>query len=287
MNDGKTVTKNIVKINLNQPNEITIEEQVPTRIGVEAFAAVYKNTMYVAGMGDNRDEIWKYKKSFGWKQCASLVQGRCRHSTAFINEVLYVCGGFGISTNLVLDSVEAFNVVTNKCATVGKLFHSIQSTGNCVPFESSLYIFGGADKGNVMFNHVQVYNTKDNTCSVLSTPMPRPYGLIRVVLWETSAILIGYNTCFIFNIETETWQERPQFKTDVYYFGLVLENERVFVAGGEFSEKDKNGKEIWRCIDDVRYVPLKNILDDKPIEWKVIGALPKPCLVMAYANIRQ
>ena len=287
IDDGKAVTRDVVKINLNQPNEITTEEQFPTTIYAEPFAAVYDNTMYVTGTGDNDDEIWKYNITYGWKQCASLVEGRRRHSAAFIDEVMYICGGFVDSTELVLDSVEAFNAISNQCAAVGKLVHCVQNSGNCVPFKNSLYIFGGADKDNIMFNHVQVYNTKDNTCSVLSTPMPRPYGLIRVVLWETSAILIGYSTCFIFNIETETWQERPQFKTDVYYFGLVLENERVFVAGGEFSEKDKDGKEIWRCIDDVRYVPLKNILDDKPIEWKVIGALPKPCLVMAYANIRQ
>src|SRR6218665_2494521 len=184
MNDGKTVTKNIVKINLNQPNEITIEEQVPTRIRCESFAAVYKNTMYVTGMGDNCDEIWKYKKSFGWKQCASLVQGRRRHSAAFIDGVLYICGGFVDSTNLVLDSVEAFNAVTNNCAAVGKLVHCVRSSGNCVPYKNSLYIFGGAEKDKVAFNHVQVYNTKDNTCSVLSRPMPWAHALIRVVLWE-------------------------------------------------------------------------------------------------------
>ena len=117
--------------------------------------------------------------------------------------------------------------------------------------------------------------------------MPLPYYLIRVILWETSAILIENNTCFIFNIETETWQERPQFKSDVVHFGLVLENGRLFVIGGGLCEKDKDGKGVWRCRDDVRYVPLQNIIDDKPIEWKIHGKLPKPCLVHAYANIRQ
>src|SRR6218665_864497 len=183
--------------------------------------------MYVAGIEVRKDEIWKYKKSIGWKYCASLVEGRRRHSAAFIDEVMYICGGFVDSTKLVLDSVEAFNAVTNTCGVVGKLVHCVQNSGNCVPFKNSLYIFGGGDKHSA-FNHVQVYNTKDNACSVLSRPMPRPLCyFIRVVLWETSVILLGRFTCFIFNIATETWQERPTFKTDVNRFGLVLENERV------------------------------------------------------------
>ena len=232
IDDGPTITKDVIKINLHRPNEISTQEQIPTTMANEAVAAVYCNTMYVTGIGVNEDEIWKYNMASGWMKCASLVQGRRRHSAAFIDEVLYICGGFVDSDESVLDSVEAYNAVTDKCTTVGKLVHCVQSSGNCVPFKSSLYIFGGSDKDNKAFNHVQVYNTKENTCSVLSKPMPRPYILMRAVLWDTSVILLGRDTCFIFNFETETWQERKQFKTDVIHFGLVLENERIFVIGG-------------------------------------------------------
>jgi len=50
--------------------------------------------MYVTGIGVKKDEIWKYNITSGWMKCASLVQGRCRHSTAFVDDVLYICGGF-------------------------------------------------------------------------------------------------------------------------------------------------------------------------------------------------
>ena len=138
-----TITKDVIKINLHRPNEISTQEQIPTKMAIEAFAAVYCNTMYVTGVGANNDEIWKYKQISGWMKCASLVQGRRRHSAAFIDEVLYICGGFVDSNKNVLDSVEAYNAVTDKCTTVGKLVHCVQSSGNCVPFKSSLYIFGG------------------------------------------------------------------------------------------------------------------------------------------------
>jgi len=286
LDDAMAITEDIVKINLHQPNKVIIQGELPATMVPEAVAAVYFNTMYVAGIGDNFDDIWKYNFVSGWLKCASLVQGRRRHSAAFIDEVLYICGGFVDSTNSVLDSVEAYNSVTNKCSTIGKLVHCVQNAGNCVPFKGSLYIFGGADKDYNAFNHVQVYNTKDNTCSVLSRPMPQPYMLMRVALSDTFAILFGRHTCYMFNFETENWVERKQFQTDANHFGLVLANGRLFVIGGGSDEKDKDGNTIWKCRDDVRFVPLQNILDDKPIEWTIHGKLPKPSLVYATANMR-
>src|SRR6218665_1330794 len=241
LDDAKTTTEDIVQINLHKPNDITRLKQIPTTMKREAVAAVYDNTMYVAGIGVKCDEIWKYNHTFGWKQCASLVQGRRRHSAAFIDKVLYICGGFVNSSKLVLDSVEAFNVVTNTCTAVGKLTHAVEGTGNCVPGRSALYIFGGSDKDNNNVSHVQVYNTKENACSLISKPMPISCLLMRAVTWQTSVVLLGRSICSIFNIETETWEEREQFKTDVNYFGLVLENGRLFVIGGGAWEEDEDG----------------------------------------------
>lgn len=72
LNDDKTITKDVVKINLLQRNAITIEEELPTEMSIEAIAAVFDNTMFVAGIGVNDDEIWKYGRASGWKKCASL-----------------------------------------------------------------------------------------------------------------------------------------------------------------------------------------------------------------------
>src|SRR6218665_743470 len=198
-------------------------------MAVEAVSAVHRNTLYVTGIGANRDEIWKCDERFRWMKCASLVQGRRRHSAAFVDETFYICGGFVDSTKLFLDTVEAFNAVTNKCTAVGKLAHAVQMSCNCVPYGSSLYIFGGTDEDWRTVGHVQLYNTKENACTLISKPMPHPYRLMRAALWETPVILVGHETCFIFDTETETWQERNQFKTGVVHFGMVLENGRVFV----------------------------------------------------------
>jgi len=286
LNDGIDITTDVININLHRSNEVSTQEQIPIEMETEIVAAVYRNTMYVIGIGTSNDEIYKYTSGSGWAQCASLIQGRRRHSAAFIDEVLYICGGFVDSAELVLDSVEAFNSSTNKCTVVGKLVHGVESSGNCVPFRSSLFIFGGSDKDDNSTSHIQLYNTNDNTCTLVSKPMPRPCHLLRAVLWETTVILLGRHECFIFNIETETWLERPQFKANVGHFGLALENKRVFVIGGGICETDENGDVIWKCRDDVRYIPLQNILDDKAIEWKMHATLPQPTLIQAYAAMR-
>ena len=70
------------------------------------------------------------------------------------------------------------------------------------------------------------------------------------------------------------------------HFGLVLENGRLYVIGGGDYETDEDDEKIWTNRDDVRYVPILNILDDKPIGWKVHGKLPKPSVVFAYASMR-
>ena len=279
------MTKDVIKINLRRSNEVSAQEHIPTKMTFEAFVAVYCNTIYVTGAGSNKDEIWKYNMASGWMKCASLVQGRRRHCAAFIDEELYICGGYTDSNKSVLDSVEAYDAVTDKSSTVGKLFHRVRSSGNCVPYKSSLFIFGGSDEEDKEVNHVQVYNTKENTCSLLSRPMPHPYMLMRAAVWETSVILVGPNTCFIFNLETEKWQEREKFKTDVVHFGLVLEDERIFVIGGGTYETETDGRTTRKCRDDVRSVSLQSVIKKKPIEWKIHATLPKPSFVQACAKL--
>jgi len=281
--DGGEMTKEVMAINLQRSKDITNLQDLPYSILYKGgAAAVYANTMYVTGIGSNSDEIWKYNMASSWMKCASLVQSRHQHSAAFIGEVLYICGGFAHYNRSILFSVEAFNAETNECTTIGQLILGIDKSGNCVPFKSSLYIFGGKDGHDC---RVQVYNTKDNTCTLLLEPMPRSLNWGRAVLSGTSVIFLGFETCFILNLESGVWQERKQFKTDVDYFGLILDNERVFVIGGGKGYKDEDGNGIWTCRDDVRYVPLRNIIENRPTEWKFHATLPRPSLIDVCAKL--
>ena len=83
-------------------------------------------------------------------------------------------------------------------------------------------------------------------------------------MWETYAILLGRDTCFIYNFETETWQERAPLKTYVIHFGLVVDNQTLYIAGGgTSSEKDKDDNLIWTCTAEVRSLSVRDVIEDK------------------------
>jgi len=46
--------------------------------------------MYVTGVGGYEDEIWKFSVTSGWELLTYQVHDRCRHSVAFIDDVLYI-----------------------------------------------------------------------------------------------------------------------------------------------------------------------------------------------------
>src|SRR6218665_2945421 len=157
INDGSTETRDVVKINLHRTNEVSRHGQIVATIPSEAVATVYNNTMYVSGLENYGEQIWKYNMASGWVKCAaSLALGRRKHCAAFIDDMLYICGGLScILTrhSRQLFSVEAFNAVTDECNKVGKLVRGVYDSGNCVPFRGSLYIFGGKDRDNDDVSH--------------------------------------------------------------------------------------------------------------------------------------
>lgn len=214
-----------------------------------------------------------------------MIRGRGKHSVEFVDQVLYICGGYLGSGGGALDDVEAYDTVKNKCTpSVGKLAFPVHSSGNCVAFNSTLYIFGGIDADNIDVKDVQVYDTKLNTCSRLSQEMPIAAYHIRAVLWEETVILLSCDNCFLYNFETATWKERNKFKTDVFHFGLIAENNKIYVGGG-FSRIAITGMETFPASDKVKYIPIANILEDKSVEWGHQATLSRLSFVYAFGKI--
>ena len=134
--------------------------------------------------------------------------------------------------------------------------------------------------------HVQVYDAAQHKCTLLHNAMPRAYAYMRAVVWETYAILLGLETCFIYNFETETWQERASFKTDVVHFGLVVDNQTLYIAGGGTSVQDKNDTLIWTCTAEVRSVSVSDVIEDKQgARWTHHATLPRPADVHAFSPV--
>ena len=127
-----------------------------------------------------------------------------------------------------MDIIEEYKATTEESTVVGQLQFGSKLAASVV-YKGSIYVFGGLDEDLKSLNCVQVFNPVERTCTLLSTPLPRPKAYMHAVLWETYAILVGFETCFIFDFEVSTWQEREQLKADSNCFGLVLQTERVFL----------------------------------------------------------
>ena len=122
----------------------------------------------------------------------------------------------------------------------------------CVSYNNSIYVFGGYYATGGAVADVQVYDAAQHKCTLLHNAMPRAYAFMRAVVWETYAILLGRYTCFIYNFGTDTWQKRASFKTDVDYFGLVVDNQTLYIAGGDYPP-----------TAEVRSVSVRDVIEDK------------------------
>jgi len=219
-------------------------------------------------------------------KCGDMNEGRRRHCATFVNNTsMYVLGGFVDKGKATLDSIEQYNTVTNKWTKFGQLMHATRKAA-CVSYKTSIYVFGGIAQNDVNLDQVQVFDTATKLCTELTQRLPRPESLLRAVMWDKSVVLINHRTCLIFDLEQQTFQQRDQFAAGVSHFGLVLENQRMFIVGGGTCQTDAAGKETWTCSDEVKSVAVMDIINNQtPANWLHHAKLPKPALVHAFASM--
>jgi len=280
VNTGRKASSQKIHLHFKSGNVSPLED-VPTTVSYFPAAAVYNNTMFITGIGENLNEIWKFNFSSGWRRCGSLVQGRQSHCAEFIDETLYICGGNNKTYNSVINHVEAYNAVTEKSIAVGQLkIGSFRS--DCVAYKGSIYVFGGIDDDVKLLDCVQVFNPVEKTCTLLSTPIPRPIAYMRALSWNDHAILLDLNTCFVLDFENNTWQEREQFKADSkdWRFGAVLEDDRIFIISGCSIHVSGEALKRWQN-NGIKYITASSILNNEAPKWRPYGQLTQPFHVYA------
>jgi len=286
LNTVSEMTPDVHHVSLQNIDQLTSMKAIPTRVNYELAAAVSGNQLYVTGAGSDNNETWKWESAFGWMQCANMIEGRRRHCATFVNNTsMYVLGGFVDKGNVTLDSIEQYNTVTNKWTKVGHLVHAAGGAA-CVVYKTSIYVFGGIGQNIVNLDNVQMFDTSTKLCTELTQHLPRPERLLRAVMWDKSVILINNQTCLIFDLEKQTFQQRNQFAAGIAHFGLVLENQRIFITGGGIYQTDSADKTTWTCSDEVKSVAVMDIINNQTTpNWIHHAKLPKPVLVQAYAAL--
>ena len=174
-----------------------------------AAARALGNTLYAVGIGRARNELWKWNAESHWTRCADMMSGRLYHCVAVVDSMLYALGGSVADETMLINSVDAYNTQTNKWSAAGQLTHAVWGAAYCVSYSNSIYVFGGVvvrffKLVRQAVAHVQVYNVTQHKCTLLHNAMPRVCAEMRAVVCETYVILLGRETCFIYNFETET-----------------------------------------------------------------------------------
>ena len=270
---GGETFRRVCHISLERPDSVSTIDSTPAWVGEGAAGCVMGNTLYVVGIGRAYNELWKWNAASDWTRCADMTSYRRWHCAAVVDSTLYALGGW-VNTKTRSCIVEVYNTETNKWSPVGQLIHAVYMAA-CVSYKNSVYVFGGKVINREPVAHVQVYDAAQHKCTLLHNAMPQTYWGMRAVVWETYSILLGNETCFIYNFETETWQERASFKTDVDYFGLVVDNQTLYIAGGR------------PLTAEVRSVSVRDVIEDKQgARWTHHATLPQRAQVYAFSLVQ-
>ena len=277
----------VLRVSLQRQDHVTNVHTIRTTMHIDVAACVSGKELYITGAGLNDNETWKWESAFGWTKCADVIQGRRRHCATFVNNTsMYVLGGFVNKNKTILDSVEQYNTVTNKWTKVGQLIHATESAAYATS-KISIFVFGGNIHNNVGHDRVQVFDTATKLCTELTQRLPQPLRLLKAVMWDKSVIiLINNETCLLFDLEKQTFQQRDKFAAGIMHFGLVLENQSLFVIGGGTSQTDAAGTTTWNCSDEVKSVAVMDIINDQTsVKWNIHTKLPKPALCHACCTL--
>jgi len=251
------------------------------------------NQLYVTGVGENRNETWKWEPAGSvWTRCADMIQGRYRYCAIFANSMsMYVLGGMVDKlhdeewTTTILDSVEKYDLESNEWTIVGQLMRPTCYAA-CAVYDNSIYVFGGRChiQEKTSLNCVQVFDTVSKACTTLTQRLPRPLQMLRAVTWDDRFVVItGKHDCVVFDLCQKTFQQRRKFAAGVNQFGLVLEDQQVFHIGGHTKVKDADGRAYRPTTDEVKSVAVMDIINELPANWSHHATLPQPAFIHAFA----
>jgi len=283
VDSGDEITSDSWRVSL-QSNKSAAISNIPTEMQFNAVACANNSSLYVTGVGDDFNETRRWDAVGGWTRCADMIQGRQAHCAAFVdNTSMYAFGGLSKSSPFTtLSSAEKYNTLTNKWTTVGQLANSFANAA-CVAYKTSVYLFGGYD-GNEVLDCMQEYNTTTQQCTILTQRLVLPCSGLRAVLCDKYVILMNSGTCQIFDLDQKTVQQRNQFAAGITSFGLALDNDTLFVIGGETSQMDEYGEVTSKCTDQVKCIPVNDVINhEQTVNWTQHAKLQSSASLHAFS----
>src|SRR5882724_6036235 len=185
-----------------------------------------------------------------WSSVADMPLDLTYNASASDGTFFYSISGFTFSTFNTVTSVYRYNPGTNSWDTradipLGALGH----VAVYYPTTNKIYVFGGQDVNNVLFNNTQIYDIATDSWTA-GAAMP-DVGAFMATGYVPSTgkiyIISGYNTAFLGSEQPRTWAYDPVADswTDLtatvpfphpaggMSYGVI--NNKVYIAGGRDS----------------------------------------------------
>lgn len=91
---------------------------------------------------------------------------------------------------------------------------------------------------------------------------------------------------YVSDIDQKTFQSRNRFAATYDHFGLVLENQKLFIFGGDRPFTDKYHDMKYVYSDEVRSTAVADIINNHATaQWDVHTKLPTACCVHAFGIV--
>jgi N-acetylneuraminic acid mutarotase len=173
-----------------------------------------------------------------WLEGKSMPTARGSTSANFVNGILYVTGGIGLSK--VLDVNEAYNPLSNEWTSKSSMPTPRHHAGSAV-VDDEVFVIGGrildlAPIVNININ--ERYDPKEDKWITLE-PMPSNRSGIGAASVNNTIYVFGgenlsktFNNNEKYNVKSNKWEAQEPLPTARHGLAVVSVNDKIYVIGG-------------------------------------------------------
>ena len=203
---------------------------------------------------------------------APMHQSRKEHASVFLQDSVYVLGGYDGMMNTFLNSCERYDVESNTWTPVCNMLIPKCAFGATTLSNRYIFTLGGYD-GNDRLSSIERYDIKADKWTLLEVELKQSLSNSACYAYSDNSIVIlggGYNNGFCLevnhlDVNAGKWKELPSMSDGRDLRNkLVSINGSVYAIGGNncVAEKYSVKKGVWQYISS-----YKDFVDDNLDSW--------------------
>ena len=173
--------------------------------------------------------------SDSWSAIADMADVRQKPAAAFINDKLYVVGGWGVFGD-TLTSLEIYDPATNSWST-GSPVPVGYAAATAVALNGQMYVIGGCSS-SCGFTDVYRYDPdSDSWATVAPYPVPVSWngcGVIRSQIYCAGGTTGSVETAstYVYNLASNSWTQLADLPQPQWGMGYIAVNGLLYISGG-------------------------------------------------------